>query len=169
MNTSDAAYHLVHDYKGGSESLAPRMGISAALLRNKVNRNRTPENRNVLSLAEAVNMTDLTGDERILHAWASERNSVLVRLPEPTEQPDNEELLGLFMRLTTEFGALAQRHQEATEDGEVDEQEKSDLKRLGNQIHQTVQQIQSLTEVIYCRPSTGSGTTPQRAPSVRVV
>lgn len=166
MNISDAAYAVAHDYRGGTDSLAPRIGMSGAMLRNKVNPNNDTHK---LTLVEAVRMTDAADDERILHAWASSRNSVLVRLPEPTEQPDNEELLSLFMRLTTEFGALAQRHQEVTEDGEVDDREKADLKRLGNQIHQTVQQIQSLTEAIYCRPESESGATPQRATSVRAV
>lgn len=166
MNISDAAYAVAHDYRGGTDSLAPRIGLSGAMLRNKVNPNNDTHK---LTLVEAVRMTDAADDERILSAWASQRNSVLVRLPEPTEQPDNEELLNLFMRLTAEFGALAQRHQEATEDGEVDDQEKTDLKRLGNQIHQTVQQIQSLTEAIYCRPATESGIAPQRAASVRAV
>ncbi|WP_341772648.1 phage regulatory CII family protein, partial [Burkholderia pseudomallei] len=39
MNIIDAAYAVVHDYPGGSESLAPRLGMSAAVLRNKVNPN----------------------------------------------------------------------------------------------------------------------------------
>lgn len=38
MNVKDATHATVHDYPGGAESLAPRMGIkSPQVLRNKVN------------------------------------------------------------------------------------------------------------------------------------
>ena len=38
MNTIDASWHTVHEYPGGSEALAPRLGMSAAVLRTKVMR-----------------------------------------------------------------------------------------------------------------------------------
>lgn len=148
MNTADAAYAVAHDYPGGTDSLAPRIGMSGALLRNKVNQN---QNINHLTLAEAVRLTDVTNDERILEAWATERNAVVVHLPVATEAPDNEELLVKFMSLTAHYGDLVKRHQEATEDGEVDDGEMADLRRIGNLIHQTVEEINALTERIYTR------------------
>lgn len=153
MNTADAAHAVAHDYAhGGTDALAARMGISSgALLRNKVNVNRSPENRNVLSLAEAVRMTAIADDDRILEAWSNERNGVFVQLPAYADTPDNEELLAKFLKLTTQYGALARRHQEATADGEVDAHEMADLKRIGNQIHQTVEEINALTQRIYGR------------------
>lgn len=151
MNTADAAYAVAHEYGGGCESLGPRMGISSALLRNKVNTNRTPDNRNVLALAEAVRMTDLTGDERIIEAWLAQRNAVMVKLPDASEQPDNGEIVERFMRMTVHYGDLARRFNEATADGEVDENELADLKRIGNLIHRTVEEINMLTERVYCR------------------
>lgn len=78
MNTVDAAYHTVHDYPGGSESLGPRVGISPAVLRNKVNPNNETHH---LTLAEAVRMVDLTDDDRILKAWARARGFMLVKPP----------------------------------------------------------------------------------------
>jgi hypothetical protein len=78
MNTVDAAYHTVHDYPGGSESLGPRVGISPAVLRNKVNPNNDTHH---LTLAEAVRMVDITDDERILQAWARARGYMLVKPP----------------------------------------------------------------------------------------
>jgi len=65
MNTIDAAYHTVHDYPGGAEALAPRMGMSAAVLRNKVNPNNTTHH---LTYAEAQRIVALTGDVRMLQA-----------------------------------------------------------------------------------------------------
>lgn len=74
MNVQDAAYSTVHNYPGGSESLAPRVGLSAAVLRGKVN----PHNdRNILSLAEASRIMGVTGDFRVLHALAGEHGFTL--------------------------------------------------------------------------------------------
>lgn len=61
----DAAYNTVHDYPGGAEALAPRMGKSAKVLDSKVNRN---EFRHHLTLREAVQIMGLTGDHRMLRA-----------------------------------------------------------------------------------------------------
>ena len=76
MNVVDAAHAVVHDYPGGSESLAPRMGIGAAVLRNKVNPNCVTHH---LSLSEADLLTGLTDDMRILHAFAATHGRVLIR------------------------------------------------------------------------------------------
>ncbi|MEN1941038.1 phage regulatory CII family protein [Luteimonas sp. MJ174] len=74
MNVQDAAYATVRCYPGGSESLAPRVGMTGAVLRNKVN----PKNdRNVLSLADADALMGVTGDHRILHALAAEHGYTL--------------------------------------------------------------------------------------------
>lgn len=76
MNVLDAAYAVVHDYPGGSESLAPRMGgMSPAILRNKVNPKNSTHH---LTLVEASRVTGLTGDLRILHAFAAENGRVLI-------------------------------------------------------------------------------------------
>jgi hypothetical protein len=154
VNTQQAAHAVAHDFAHNTDTLASLMGLSSgAILRNKVVLNRTADNRNHLTLAEAVRMTEITGDERILKAWASERNAVIVHLPEASVEPDNEELLVKFMSLTSHYGDLAKRHQEATEDGEVDDDEMADLRRIGNLIHQTVEEINALTERIYTRTS----------------
>src|SRR5690606_17565252 len=78
MNTTDAAYHTVHDYPGGSESLGPRVGISPAVLRNKVNPNNETHR---LALDEAQKITAVTGDHRMLQAWAHSEGFVLIRRP----------------------------------------------------------------------------------------
>lgn len=68
MNVQDAAYRTVHDYPGGSESLAPRLGMSAAVLRGKVNPNN---DRNILSLHEASQIMGVSDDFQMLHALAA--------------------------------------------------------------------------------------------------
>lgn len=41
MNILDTLYKTVHDFAGGCEAIAQRMGTSAQILRNKVNPNNT--------------------------------------------------------------------------------------------------------------------------------
>ena len=75
MNVTDAAYDTVHEYPGGSVSLAPRLGMSDAVLRGKVN----PKNdRNRLAIEEADALMGKTGDFRILHALAATHGFTLL-------------------------------------------------------------------------------------------
>ena len=85
MHITDAAYAVAHDYPGGTESLAPRLGMSGAVLRNKVNPNNTTHH---LSLAEAVRMSQITGDPRIAEAIANELGFALVKTPSMEECND---------------------------------------------------------------------------------
>lgn len=78
MNVDDAAYAVVHDYPGGASALAPRMGMSAAVLNSKVNPNTTTHH---LTLREAQKLTTLTGDPRILRAAAQETGRIVLDAP----------------------------------------------------------------------------------------
>ena len=82
MNIIDAAHKTVHAYPGGSESLGPRIGMSAAVLRNKVNPNNTTHH---LTLAEADEIMGVTGDHRLLQALASHHGYALQRLDMPAD------------------------------------------------------------------------------------
>lgn len=148
LNILDTAHAVAHDYPGGCESLAPRIGMSAAVLRSKVNPNTDTHQ---LTLMNAVAITDKTGDERILEAWATQRDMVLVKLPAASDEPDNEEILEKFLKLTMQYGELAKRHQEAVADGEVDDHEMADLERIGAAIHRSVEEINALTKRVYKR------------------
>jgi len=104
VNITDAAYAVAHDYPGGTESLAPRLGMSGAVLRNKVNPNNSTHH---LTLAEAVKMTDITGDERILEAWARERGKALMEVPAAENCADGEviEMMSESMKTFGDIGA----------------------------------------------------------------
>lgn len=156
MNTQQAAHLVVREARYNTDDLARFIGTSGAVLRQKTAFERTPDNRHRLSLEEAVRITEITNDERVLEAWANERNAVVVKLPAASTEPDNEELLEKFLKLTAHYGALAKRHQEATADGEVDDTEMADLRRIGNLIHQTVEEINALTERVYVRTPTAA-------------
>lgn len=75
MSLQDAFYRTVHAYPGGCESLAPRMGMSAAVLRNKANPNN---DHNVVSLRDADQVMAIAGDYGILHALCANHGHVAI-------------------------------------------------------------------------------------------
>lgn len=83
MSPQDAIHHVVHDFPGGAEALAPRIGRGAQVLRNKV----TLEGWSVCAgsheptLADVAAITRVTGDLRVLDALAAEVGAVVLRLP----------------------------------------------------------------------------------------
>ncbi len=100
MNVDDAAYAVVHDYPGGSESLGPRVGIGAAVLRSKVNPNTVTHH---IKLKEAVSITALSGDMRILQAFAQECGHIV--LPAPSEDDQQASDMAVLELVTALGGA----------------------------------------------------------------
>ncbi|WP_313645272.1 phage regulatory CII family protein [Stenotrophomonas sp.] len=82
MNVDDSAHAVVHDYPGGSESLAPRLGMSPAVLNSKVNPNTSTHK---LGLVEAVRISALTEDDRILRAFAQQCGCIVLRAPDAND------------------------------------------------------------------------------------
>jgi hypothetical protein len=79
MNPIDAARLVVRDYPGGAASLAPRLGKAASSLSHEVDPNFRGAK---LGLEDAVTITQLTGDMRILAAFAAECGFSLLPLPD---------------------------------------------------------------------------------------
>lgn len=112
---TDAAYHVVHDYPGGAESLAPRVGIaSPSVLDNKVNPNSV---HHKLTLGEAVKVTAMTGDRRILRAWADKENCLLV--PQVDCLVSDSALLDTYTELMKELGEFSGSFHDALADGVI--------------------------------------------------
>jgi len=124
MNITDAAHKTVKDYPGGSEALAVRIGMSAAVLRNKVNPNN---NTHHLTLAEASEIMGVTGDDRILHAMAAEHGYTLQKM-----QADGmASVMGAMLENAAKQGAFAQALQEALSDGLISENEMKAISSAG--------------------------------------
>lgn len=100
MNVIDAAYQTVHHYPGGSASLGPRIGVSPAVLRNKVNPNNSTHH---LTLAEASLMLGVSGDHRILHALAAEHGYTL----QPIDAPAAGSIMTAMLAASAAKGDLA--------------------------------------------------------------
>lgn len=121
MNIADAAYQTVHDYPGGSESLGPRIGMSPAVLRNKVNPNNDTHH---LTVREADAIMAFTNDHRMLHALAAEHGYVLQKAEDATTEGT---VLQLLLRANAAEGDLDKELSEALADGRLTQNE---LKRV---------------------------------------
>ncbi|WP_343728506.1 phage regulatory CII family protein [Duganella sp.] len=76
MNAKDAFHQTVHNYPGGCEALAARLGVNAAVLRNKANPNADYHKP---TLDDVDRVMVLTGDVSVLHALAANVGHVCVR------------------------------------------------------------------------------------------
>ncbi len=147
MNIQDAAHATVHDYPGGSESLGPRVGISPAVLRNKVNPNNETHH---LTLAEARRIVSLTGDDRMLRAWAHEGGFLLVKAPAQCTAESDMSVLEQMAGLMVANGSFGQEVYNALSDGGVDAQEMQRIEAAGRGVMTAVaevkQRLRGMTE-----------------------
>lgn len=119
LNILDAAHAVAHDYPGGCESLAPRVGMSAAVLRNKVNPNNTTHH---LTLLEAVKQSEITNDDRALEAWAASRGYALVKLPQVSDCCDSA-IVEMMGKAWETHGDVGREITKTLEDGRVEHKE----------------------------------------------
>lgn len=120
MNVIDAAHRTIHDYPGGSESLGPRIGMSAAVLRSKVNPNTATHH---LTLAEADRIMGVTGDYQMLQSLAANHGFVLSPVvPEPSCP-----MMAAILQAQAAHGELAGVIEVALRDGRISANEKADI------------------------------------------
>ncbi len=82
MNVIDAAYNVVHDYPGGADSLGPRVGKNSTTLSHEVARVGTAK----FGLETAIKVSVMTGDMRILDAFAMQCGRTTLPLPSAAAQ-----------------------------------------------------------------------------------
>ncbi|GJH05011.1 phage regulatory CII family protein [Paraburkholderia terrae] len=119
MNILDTLHAVAHDYKGGCESLAPRVNMSAAVLRSKVNPNTETHKP---TLIDAVQITDMADDDRVLEAWARHRGFALVKMPDVTGCSDGA-IVELMGEAWSTHGEVGKQICKTLEDGRVEEKE----------------------------------------------
>ncbi|MDO9235984.1 MAG: hypothetical protein Q7U28_08130 [Aquabacterium sp.] len=143
MNLRDAAYNVVHDYPGGAQSLAPRLGKGSTYLSAEVAGMGTAK----LGLLDAEKITQLTGDRRILVAFATNCGQMLVPLPDASALPNDD----CMMRLADsarEFGELCKEVAGDLVDGEINDNE---LGRIDKECGQLIASVHALRESLAAR------------------
>lgn len=124
MNILDTAHAVATEYDGGCESLAPRLGIGAQVLRNKVNPNTKTHH---LTLDEAVRMSVLTKDRRIVEAFARELGLVCIEIPLPENCADAD-VIELMAQTWETNGDIGREVNAIFADGRVEQREVQRLK-----------------------------------------
>lgn len=140
MNEIDAAYNVVHDYPGGSESLAPRVGKNSTTLSHEVALVGTAK----LGLQTAVKLSVASGDLRILQAFAAQCGQMLLPLPGALSLSGNDciKRLGDVLR---DSGAVVRETVADLEDGQVSFNER---RRIGNECALLMRSISALVAAV---------------------
>lgn len=129
----DAAHQLVQAYPGGAESLAPRVGRNATTLRHEVNRTGQAK----LGLADSVSMSVMSGDLRILNAFAAECGCLVLQLPSSLNGDSTS--LERVSQLAKEFSDLVATVTAAKADGTVTANELALIEREGAEMMRATQ------------------------------
>lgn len=124
MNLRDAAYNVVHDYLGGSESLAPRVGKNATTLSHEVNGTGGAK----LGLDTAEKITQLSGDLRILQAFAANCGQMVLPLP-VLDQVQADDCMKTLATTAHNFGALCTEVAGDLADGQISDNELARIDR----------------------------------------
>lgn len=129
MSPQDAIHHVVHEFPGGAEALAPRIGRGAQVLRNKVTLSHDGARRShEPTLSDVSAISRVTGDLRVIEALAAENGAVVVRLPDMSGVADDA-LLDLLLTSSQEYGEACAALRDALADGEVDRVEFDRIER----------------------------------------
>ena len=152
MDVLDAARHLVQNYPGGAESLAPRLTKkSPVTLRHEVN---PPQDSTAkLGLRTAVEMTQVSDDFAILNQFAADCNAIVLRLPANLD-PDAQ-VAQQTAQLAQEFAELMGEIAVSTADRTISDNEMariqrnwSDLVNAGQKLVSTFQKANADAEIL---------------------
>ena len=136
MDVIDAAHKTVHDPKhGGSAALATRMGMSVAVLNNKVSPTCGTHH---LRLDEALTVMEFTGDHSIIQAMASRLGGVYC---EVIGEATKDELIMTALSASACQGDVMTEMHKALEDGRISCNE---LESLLPKIQKAMSSLQSL-------------------------
>lgn len=139
MNAQDAFHTTVHGYAGGCETLAARMGVSAAVLRNKANPNADYHKP---TLADIDRVMGLSGNVAVLHALA--RNHGHVCIPVQTDAaPSDMAILELVTQVWSASGSVGAEVHATLADGLVEQHEIERVEAAVYRVNKTLSEMVS--------------------------
>lgn len=146
MNPKDAFHKTVHGAPGGVDALAVRMGMSAAVLRNKANPNHTYNRPTLDDVDQAMG---ITGDHSVLHALAENHGHVCVKIDPDATVPDMA-VLEMVTRVWTTNGDVGAELNQALADGRITPQEldriRSAVKRAEGALESVVSRMAGMAQ-----------------------
>lgn len=99
---------------------------------------------------QALRLQKISGTTRFAEAVAVESGGTFVNLPS-IDEVDNQSLLTKFNQLHAKLGELSASFSEYTKDDELTDRECASLKGIGDEVHQTMEELLALTFAIYRR------------------
>lgn len=132
----EAAYKVGHDFPGKVPALARLLAKNPGTLGNQLNPNTETH---ALTLVTAVAMTLVSGDPRILEAFAGTCGYGVFRLPDGINSDDA--LLDLVLDSQVEAGEFGRLLRDALKDGDVSRKE---LKEMDAQCRRVVAAFHTL-------------------------
>ncbi len=136
MDVNMAAFRLVHDAPGGAAALAPVLGKRADTLSHEVSPNYPSAK---LGLADAVTLSEWTGDRQVLNAFAATMGCCVV--PLVAEVPGAEGAAAYTAALASEFGELMAACAAGLADGTVTDNERERIEREGAELMSALQRL----------------------------
>lgn len=141
MHLRDTAYNIVHDYPGGAVSLAPRMSKSPTTLSHELNGTGGAK----LGLLDAEKITQLTGDLRILEAFAGNCGQMLIPFPDSLRLGNEQDCMLRLADTAREFGDLCREVAGDLADGHISDNE---LGRIDRECGELVASVHALREAL---------------------
>lgn len=138
----DAAFNLAHDYPGGAAALAVRVQRNPTTLSHELKRQGSAK----LGLDDACKMSALTGDLRILNAFAASCNALVVPMAPSEGDADS---FGQLSQLAREFADVVAAQSEALADGRVTYNELRKLEREWSELVACGQRLQARARALY--------------------
>ena len=130
MNVLDALYNTVHDFDGGAEALAPRIGKRGTSLCHEV---RPPTGSSAKAgLLDAVKIMGITRDHRVLHAMNAQLGFMAVPLPDAPYSGAGT--LYHLADVAKEFAEVMQVVSAGTADGKISDNELASLQRQWSEL-----------------------------------
>lgn len=148
MNPSDALYIAARQYPGGIEALASRLGMSAAVLYNKLS---PRSSNNIIGFDESCMILDYLAEvgrddlvEMVINAYCWRHNHMTMKLPE--HAPGDDRLLPQVLDILTTPGKLADGLRGALEDDVINARE---LAQLEQEFHTCLQTLIKLRNTVH--------------------
>ena len=135
MDVHDALYKAAHEYPGGVEALAVRMGKVPQVMRNKLNPNTAT---NVISLAEFDMALPILGYEP-LRALAAAHGFALFQMSEG--EASDQAVLEMFAALVGSHGNVGTEIYTALADGRIEAHEMKRINDAARAVHGDLQSL----------------------------
>lgn len=153
MDVKTAAFNVGHDFKGGVVALAPQIGKNP----NTLNAELACIGTAKLGLSDAVKMTIVAQDFRVLEAFAGQCGRMTLPLPEMLDMEDTNDCLEALARTSREYSELCMEVCASLADKVISDNERARIQREGGQLVASLHQLLAAVDAHHQAGKTGQG------------